>query len=173
MLGCWDIKQKRSLIFFGTPCRWVIYIYFILFFFFLRCTAHIFSQVSVLSIVKIHPVQSNSPVQVRRTKSRFVPRYRVSQKRMCHSFCLISLATNMLEGFILKGGIHSSVSSTKTFLYDIMEPRYKQIKIGYQISKVLNMGQSSVLKSDVQYCFTCISAPLCFTEMGLNLKHRM
>ena len=30
---------------------------------------------------------------------------------------------------------------------------------------------SSVLRSDIPYCFTNISAFLCFTEMGLNLKH--
>ena len=29
-----------------------------------------------------------------------------------------------------------------------MELRYKQIKMGYQISKILDIGQSSVLKSD-------------------------
>ena len=48
------------------------------------------------------------------------------------SFCLISLAINIIEGWDiinLKCGIHSSVWSTKTFLYNIREPRYKQIKI--------------------------------------------
>ena len=73
------------------------------------------------------------------------------QKKMRRSFCLISLATNMLEGWDIihwKGGIHSFVWSTKTFLYDIWEPRYKQIKMGYQISKCLNIGKSSVWKSD-------------------------
>ena len=52
--------------------------------------------------------------------------------------------TNMLESWDIihwKGGIHSFVWSTKTFLYDIQEPRYKQIRIGYQISKYLNIGQ--------------------------------
>ena len=73
------------------------------------------------------------------------------QKKMRRSFCLISLATNMLESWDIihwKGGIHSFVWSTKTFLYDIREPRYKQIKMGYQISKCLNIGKSSVWKSD-------------------------
>ena len=68
-----------------------------------------------------------------------------------HGFCLISLATNMLEIWDIiywKGGIPSFVWSTKTFLYDIREPRYKQIKMGYQISKCLNMGKYSVWKSD-------------------------
>ena len=67
------------------------------------------------------------------------------QKKMRRSFCLISLAANMLEGWDIihwKGGIHSFVWSTKTFLCDIWEPRYKQNKIGYQISKCLNIGQS-------------------------------
>ena len=66
-------------------------------------------------------------------------------KHDLHGFCLISLATNMLESWDIihwKGGIHSFVWSTKTFLYDIREPRYKQIKMGYRISKCLNIGQS-------------------------------
>ena len=51
---------------------------------------------------------------------------------MCRSFCLISLATNMLEGWDSinwKCEIHSFVCSTKNFLYDIWE----QIKMEYQI----------------------------------------
>ena len=54
--------------------------------------------------------------------------YRADQKKMRRSFYLISLATNMLEGWDMikwKGGIHSFVWSTKTFLYDLREPRYK------------------------------------------------
>ena len=85
-----------------------------------------------------------------------------------------SLATYMLESWDLyhsKGEIHSSVWSTKTFLYDIREPRKKKIKMGYHISKFLNIGQSSFLKSDVPYCFNYIQAPLCFIEMGLNLPN--
>ena len=69
----------------------------------------------------------------------------VVQKKMSRSFCLIPLAKNMLENWDIihwKGGIHSFVWSTKTFLYDIRDPRYKQIKMGYQISKCLNIGQS-------------------------------
>ena len=57
-------------------------------------------------------------------------------KKMSHSFCLISLATHMLESWYKihwEGGIHSFVWST-TFLYDIREPRYEQINMGYQIS---------------------------------------
>ena len=67
------------------------------------------------------------------------------QKKMRRSFCLTSLATNMLEEWDMihwKGGIHSFVWSTKTFLYAIWKSRYKQIKMGYQISKFLNIGQS-------------------------------
>ena len=51
---------------------------------------------------------------------------------MCRSFCLISLATNMLEDWDMTW----SIWSTKTFLYDIRGPRYKEIKMGYQISKI-------------------------------------
>ena len=79
----------------------------------------------------------------------------------------------MLEGwdiYLLKGGIYSSVWCTKNLLYDIRELRYKQIKMGYQISKIFNIGQSSVLKSAVPYCFIYISAPLCFTDMGFNFE---
>ena len=67
------------------------------------------------------------------------------QKKMSRSFCLKSLDTNILESRAIihwKGGIHSLVCSTKTLLYDIREPRYKQIEMGYQISKCLNIGQS-------------------------------
>ena len=64
---------------------------------------------------------------------------------MRFSFCLISLTTNILEGWDIihwKVGINGFVWSTKTFLYDIWAPRYKQIKMGYQISKYFNIGQS-------------------------------
>ena len=67
------------------------------------------------------------------------------QKKMRRSFCLISLDTSILEGWDImhwKVGIHGFIWSTKTFLYDIREPRYKQIKMGYQISKCLHIGQS-------------------------------
>ena len=40
--------------------------------------------------------------------------------------------------------------------------------MGYQILKILDIGQSSVLKSDVPYYIPYILAPLCLTEMGLN-----
>ena len=46
------------------------------------------------------------------------------QKKVSHFLFLISLTTNMLEGwdiFHLKGEVHSSIWSTITFLYDIRE----------------------------------------------------
>ena len=47
----------------------------------------------------------------------------------------------MLEGIShLKRGNHSSVMSTRTFLYDIREPRYEEVKIGYQISNFLDIA---------------------------------
>ena len=62
-----------------------------------------------------------------------------------HGGCLISLATNIVESWSIihwKDGILSFIWSTKTFLYDIWESRYKQIKMGDQISKCLDIGQS-------------------------------
>ena len=58
----------------------------------------------------------------------------------------------MLDGlniFNLKSGIHSSVLGIKTFLYNIRKPRYKQIKMAYQILKILDIGQSSILNSGI------------------------
>ena len=88
--------------------------------------------------------------------------YRVSQKTPHFGFCWISLVENLLEGwniFHFKGGIQRSIWSTKTFLYDIREPRYKQKNKRYYISKNFTIRQSSVLKTDAQYCFPYISAP--------------
>ena len=96
------------------------------------------------------------------------------QKKMRLSFCIISLVTNMLEGRDIihwKGGIHSFVWSTKTFLYDIWEPRYKQNKIGYQISKCLNIGQSQCLKICCPILFYFYFGSLILKEMGLNFQH--
>ena len=112
---------------------------------------------------------------------------------MCGSFCSISLVTNMLEGWDIihwKGGIYSFVWSTKTFLCDIREPRYKQIKMEYQTSKCLDIEKSSVrnksktiwdnrfedtkivqysniLKSDTLFYSAYISAPKYCTEKFL------
>ena len=47
--------------------------------------------------------------------------------------------------FNLKVGVHSFVWSTKTFLFDLRELRYKLNNIGYQISKNLNNEQSNIL----------------------------
>ena len=80
---------------------------------------------------------------------------------MRRSFCLISLATNMLESWDIihwKGGIHSFVWSTKNFLYQIWEPRYKQIKMGYQILENLYIGQSLCLEI---WCPTLIYLYFC------------
>ena len=67
-----------------------------------------------------------------------------------HSFCLITLATNMLEGWNIikfKAEIHCSVCSTKTFMYDIRELRYKPNNMKYQILKILINDQSNIFKS--------------------------
>ena len=61
------------------------------------------------------------------------------KKNYYFTFCLISTATSILEGwdiFHLKGDIHSFVSSISSFLWDNGEPRYEQNKIGYQISRI-------------------------------------
>ena len=89
-------------------------------------------------------------------------------------FCLISLNRNILEGcclFHIKGGIHRSIWSTKTFLNNIREPRYKRNNMEYHTSKFLNIEQSSVLETDTQYCFPYISVLPCCAELGLNLKN--
>ena len=49
--------------------------------------------------------------------------------------------------FDLKGVIHSSVWSTKTFLYHIREPRSKQRNVGYQISWIWYNEQYNIFKS--------------------------
>ena len=62
---------------------------------------------------------------------------------------------------------HSSIWSTKTFQYEIREPRYKQNKIGYQISTFL-------ILDNLAFCnlmsHTALLANLCSTEISLNLK---
>ena len=58
---------------------------------------------------------------------------------MSCSFCLISSATNRVKGwyiFHVKGGKHSSIWSTKTFVYDDGRARNKQNNMGYQTSKI-------------------------------------
>ena len=51
-----------------------------------------------------------------------------------HSDETVSPAKNMLEGW--KGGNHSSVWSTKTFLYFFREPKYKQNNMGYYFLRI-------------------------------------
>ena len=99
----------------------------------------------------LHSLQSDRIIKYSSDARRLLALVQGVQKKMSHSFCLISLATNMLESWDIthwKGGIHSFIWSTKTFLYNIRELRYKQIKMEYQISKCLNIEKSSVWKSD-------------------------
>ena len=76
----------------------------------------------------------------------------MSQKSGPLWFCLISLDRNILEGlsmFHLKDGIHRSIWSTKTFLYNIREPRYKQNNMRYKISRdLIKKNNIIILKSD-------------------------
>ena len=91
--------------------------------------------------------------------------YRVFKKNVTLSFSLISLAIDMLEGrYIshLKGGIHSSVWSTKTFLYNIREPRYKQNDMGYKMSRIWYNQQSDYL--EIWYC-----QDLCIISLAMNI----
>ena len=83
--------------------------------------------------------------------------FRVWTKKLCHLFCLISLYTNMLEGwdiFHMKGGILRFIWSTKTFLYDIRELRYKQNNMGYKKPRDWNDKQSNFLESDTAMIYT-------------------
>ena len=68
--------------------------------------------------------------------------YRVYQKSATKVVWLMSPATNMLDGWDishLKGGIRSSVWSTKTFLHNIREPRFLAMNI-------LEGGDTSLLQ---------------------------
>ena len=100
---------------------------------------YLYSQYLVLFFILSSKLNTNCPI--------FYYTTGCPTKHDPHGFCLISLATNILE-IHWKGGMHSFVWSTETFLYNIREPRYKQIKIGYQISKCWNIGKSSVWKSE-------------------------
>ena len=71
---------------------------------------------------------------------------------MSRSFCLISLATNMLESwdiFHLKGVSIGPSGVQKTFLYVLREPRYEKNKMKYQISKIWNNDLSNIFKSNI------------------------
>ena len=78
-------------------------------------------------------------------------RYRVSQKKgdLFYDHYLHQIKYKF-TGYLfnLKGGIHSSIWSTKAILYHIREPRYKQRNIGYKISKIWKNEQSNSFKSD-------------------------
>ena len=70
------------------------------------------------------------------------------KKNFTLGISVISPTINMLEGLDishLKGEIHCSIWSTKTFLNDIRELRYKQNNMEYKIS---NDEQYYILKSD-------------------------
>ena len=60
--------------------------------------------------------------------------------------------------------------STKTFLYDIWEPRYKQIKMGYQMSKCLNIGQSQCLEICCPILFYFNFGSVMFHRNGFELS---
>ena len=55
--------------------------------------------------------------------------------------------------FYWKDGIHSSVCSTKIFLYHIREPKYKQNNMGYQISRITKYEESKIFKSNTNLIF--------------------
>ena len=91
--------------------------------------------------------------------------YRVFQKHITLGICLISLAINMLEGWDishLKSGIHSSVCSTKRFLYNIRKQRYEQNNLGDKMSKIWYNEQYNYL--EIWYC-----KDLCIISLALNI----
>ena len=102
-----------------------------------RCQWHILSIMEGIMIKK----QKNSRQCLnfwKMSKLKGVPKK--TSLKLRRSFCLISLATNMLEGWDiihLKGEIHSFVSSTKSFLYDIRELRYKLNSIRFKKSWIM------------------------------------
>ena len=54
----------------------------------------------------------------------------------------------------MKSGIRSFIWSTKTFLYDIREPRYKENNLRYQKSRDENDKQSNVFELDTAAIYT-------------------
>ena len=83
-------------------------------------------------------------------------------------------AINMLEDwgiFHLKGGIPSSVLVQKHFCTLLGSLDISKSKWDIRFEKFQILDNLSVLKSDVLHWFAYISAPLCCTEMSLNLKH--
>ena len=98
--------------------------------------------------------------------------YRVSQKNVPKIVCRISLPTNKLDGCAishLKGGIFSSVWSTKHFCTISESCNIRRSKLDI-IQNILNIGWSFLFKSNVSYCFVYILVPLYCTDMGFTLK---
>ena len=86
--------------------------------------------------------------------------------------CRISLPTNKLDGCAishLKGGIFSSVWSTKHFCTISESCNIRRSKLDI-IQNILNIGWSFLFKSNVSYCFVYILVPLYCTDMGFTLK---
>ena len=70
------------------------------------------------------------------------------------SISIITLAMNILGGwdqFNLKGDTLRRASSSSSFLYNIKELKYKQNKMGHQISKKLDFQISIFLRSDIPF----------------------
>ena len=67
------------------------------------------------------------------------------------AYTYLGVDTNMLDALYaphLRVGFHSFAWSTKTFLYNIMEQRYEQNNMGYQISRILDNDPSNIFESD-------------------------
>ena len=85
----------------------------------------------------------------------------------------VSPTTKMIEGwyiFYIKGGTHSSVLSTKTSLYDIRSPRYKQNKMGYQIKKIVRYLTIYCFKIWCSILFCLYFGSLMLYWNGFDLK---
>ena len=88
---------------------------------------------------------------------------------MRRSFCLISLATIMLECIGKVGSI--ALSGVQKLFCMIFRSRYISIlKWGIRSPNVWILDNLSVLKSDIPYCFTFILAPFFFYRNGLELS---
>ena len=74
-------------------------------------------------------------------KYNVLPEYRVSIKRCAAVFAkFLWLQTCLKAGTCFFQNVGSIAPSTTTFLYNIREPRYKQIKMGHHISRKSNIG---------------------------------
>ena len=103
--------------------------------------AEVFTKVSIeerLSLARIGIDNKLSQPNIYHPNIQGVP------KKFPHTVWIISTAANTLDGWDishLKSGICSSIWSTKTFLFIISEPRYRQNNKGYQISRIWNDEQ--------------------------------